>query len=132
MVAWAAGLYYWTRKNAPPFFAARSESIRKDMDDSLRQRQEAEARAAEVERRLADIETQIAAFRADSIRENEEEAARLSRKTAAEIARIQAQAEQEIASPGKFAPLELKRYAAALAASQARQKVQARRTPARQ
>ena len=40
-----AGLLgYFIGKNAGPFFAARSAGIRKDMDESLRQREQAEAK----------------------------------------------------------------------------------------
>src|SRR5438874_7730040 len=52
----AGGLGYLIGKHAGPFFAARSSSIRKDMVESEQQRQEAEARGAEVERRLANLE----------------------------------------------------------------------------
>src|ERR1700736_314307 len=62
----AGGLGYLIRKNAGPFFAARSAGIRKDMEDSLRLRKEAEAGMAEVDRRLAALETDIAALRAES------------------------------------------------------------------
>ena len=96
----AAGLGYLIRKNAGPFFAARSASIRKDMEESLRQRREAEASVAEVERRLAALGADIAALRAESQRELAVGAERVGRQTASQIAKIQAQAEQEIASAG--------------------------------
>ena len=53
----------------------------------------------------------------------------MERHTAAEIAKIQAHSEQEIASAGKAARMELKRYAAELAVELAEQKVRARMTP---
>jgi len=53
----------------------------------------------------------------------------MSRHTADEIAKIQAHAEREIASAGKAARMELKRYSAELAVSLAEQKVRARMTP---
>jgi F0F1-type ATP synthase membrane subunit b/b' len=99
----AGALGYLIGKNAGPFFDARSASIRQDMEDSLRQRQEAEARAAEVDRRLASLEADIAALRGESQREAQTETDRMARQTAAEIAKIQAHAEQEIASAGKAA-----------------------------
>ncbi len=59
-----AGLLgYLIGKNAGPFFAARTAGIRKDMEESLRQREEAEAKAADVDRRLANLEKEIAALR---------------------------------------------------------------------
>jgi F-type H+-transporting ATPase subunit b len=125
-----AGLIgYFIGKNAGPFFAARSAGIRKDMDESLRQSQEAQARAAEVDQRLARLEADIAALRAEGEKEIQAETERMSRHTADEIAKIQAHAEREIASAGKAARMDLKRYSAELAMSLAEQKVRARMTP---
>jgi F-type H+-transporting ATPase subunit b len=124
----AGGLGYMIGKNAGPFFAGRSASIRKDMEESLRQSKEAEARAAEVDRRLATLESQIASLRAESDKELKASAERLSQQTADEIAKIQAHSAQEIASAGKQARSELKRYSAELAMGLAEQKVRARMT----
>jgi F0F1-type ATP synthase membrane subunit b/b' len=124
----AGGLGYLVRKNAGPFFASRSASIRKDMDDSLRQRQDAEARAAEVERRLAALEGEIAALRAESNRELQVGTERMKAQTELEIGKIQAHATHEIAVAGKQARGELKRYSAELAMGLAEQKVRARMT----
>lgn len=125
----AGGLGYLIGKNAGPFFAARSASIRKDMEESLAQRKDAEARAADVERRLANMEADIAALRGEGERDARTEAERMERHTAAEIAKIQAHAQQEIAAAGKAARMELKRHAAELAVELAEQKVRARMTP---
>jgi F-type H+-transporting ATPase subunit b len=121
-------LGYFIGKNAGPFFAARSEGIRKDMDESLRQSQEAQARAAAVEQRIANLESQIAKLRAESEKEIAAEAERASQHTAAEIGKLQAHAEQEIASAGKAARMELKQYAADLSIKLAESKVRARMT----
>jgi F0F1-type ATP synthase membrane subunit b/b' len=128
-VVLAGGLGYLIGKNGGPFFAARSVKIRQDMIDAGDVRQDAEARAAEVDRRLANLEAEIAALRADSGKEEEAETGRFGRHTAAEIAKTQAQAEQEIAAAGKAARLELKRYCADLAVGLAEQKIRARMTP---
>jgi F-type H+-transporting ATPase subunit b len=125
----AGGLGYLVGKNAGPFFAARSAAIRKDMENSLAQRKDAEARAADVERRLANMEADIAALRGEGERDARAEAARMEQHTAAEIAKIQAHSEQEIASAGKSARMELKRYAAELAVDLAEQQVRGRMTP---
>jgi len=125
-----AGILGWAvKKNAGPFFAARTRQIRKDMLEADDLRQQAEARAADVDRRLAGLESEIAALRAESAREAESETARLSRYTAAEIAKLQAHAEQEITSAGKAARMELKRYSARLAIGLAEQKIRARLSP---
>jgi F-type H+-transporting ATPase subunit b len=128
-----AGLLgYFIGKNAGPFFLARSAAIRKDMEESLAQSQEADRKAAEVERRLANLEADIEALRAESKLETKAETERMLRLTAAEVAKIEAHATQEIASAGKAARMELKQYAAELAIKLAEEKVRARMTPAAQ
>jgi F-type H+-transporting ATPase subunit b len=125
----AGALGYLTGKHGGPFFAARSGSIRKDMVESEQQRQAAEAQAEEVDRRLANLEKEIAALRGDSQAEAQAENRRMAQHTADEIAKIQAHAEQEIASAGKAARMELKRYSAQLAVELAERKIRARMTP---
>ena len=117
------------KKNAGPFFAARTLQIRKEMLEADDLGRQATARAAEIDRRLANLEAEIAALRAESAREAESETARLSRLTALEIGKIQAMAEQEIAAAGKAARSELKRYSAELAIRLAEDKLRARMTP---
>ena len=128
----AVGLGYLVGKNAGPFFAARSRRIRKDMIEAADARKEAEGRAAEVGRRLANLEAEIAALRQESQREAQSETERIARQTAAELAKIQAHVEQEIASAGKAARMELKRYTGRLAVELAERKIRARMTPAAQ
>ena len=128
-VVLAGGLGYLVGKNAGPFFAGRSQQIRKDMQEAQEARRNSEARAAEVDRRLASLESEIAALREESQMEAQAESERLTRHTAAEIAKIQSHAEQEIASAGKAARMELKRYTAHLAVTLAEQRLQARITP---
>jgi F-type H+-transporting ATPase subunit b len=125
----AGALGYVIGKHAPTFFAARSDQIGKDMAEAGKARQAAEDRAAEVDRRLANLEAEIASLRAHAKEEAEAETQRLAQHTAAEIAKIQARAEQEIVSAGKVARLELKRHAAELAIGLAEQKIRARLTP---
>jgi F-type H+-transporting ATPase subunit b len=125
----AGALGYLIGKHAGPFFAARSGSIRKDMVESQQQREAAEAQAAEVDRRLANLEKEISALRGDSQAQAQTENQRMAQHTAGEIAKIQAHAEQEIASAGKAARMELKRYSAQLAVELAERKIRARMTP---
>jgi F-type H+-transporting ATPase subunit b len=126
----AGALGYLMAKTLPPLFASRTQAITKDMVESQRVRQDAEARAAEVDRRLTAIETEIAAIRADSKEEAAAEAARLAKHTAAEVARIQAQTEREVGDAAIDARIELRRFAAGLAIDLAEQKIRARMTPA--
>ena len=128
-VVLVGGLGYLIGKNAGPFFRARSQQIHKDMVEAQEARRKSEARAAEVDRRLASLEGEIAALRSDSQQEIQAESERLSRHTAAELGKIQSHAEQEIVSAGKAARMELKRYTAHLAVTLAEQRLQARMTP---
>jgi F-type H+-transporting ATPase subunit b len=128
----AGGLGYIVVKNGGPFFAARAKGIRKGIVEADEMRKEAEERVAAVEKRLANLKTEIAALRAESAKEAESEKQRLADQTTAEIAKIQAGAEQEIAAAGKAARVELRRYSAALAVQLAEQKISARMTPAAQ
>ena len=61
----AGALGYLMVKSLPPLFAARTQAITKDMVESQKIRQEADARAADVERRLAAIATEIVALRSE-------------------------------------------------------------------
>ena len=83
---------YLIVKNAGPFFSARSKKIRQEIVQGEEARQEADRRAAEVDRRLANLEADIASLQADSGREAERELARMRERTAAEMAKIRAQA----------------------------------------
>ena len=125
----AGGLGYLISKNAGPFFSARTQQIRQDMVDSQEARKQAEARAADVDRRLAALDTEIAALRSESQREAQAETERLARHAAAEVAKIQANAEQEIASAGKAARHDLKRYSAELAIDLAEKRLRDRMNP---
>lgn len=125
----AGVLGYLVGKNAGPFFSARSRQIRKDLLESAEVRKEADARAAQVERRLANLEADIAALRTESESEAAAETGRLANQTVTEMAKMQAQAEQEIASAAKAARIELKRYSAGLAVGIAEQKLRERMTP---
>ena len=125
----AGGLGYLIAKNAPAFFADRSKKIVEDIDEARRFGEEAEACAAAVEERLANLEVEIAAMRRESQAAIAAESERLKTYAAAEAAKIQEAAEREIEAAGKAARLELRRYAAGLAIDLAQRKIQARMTP---
>jgi F-type H+-transporting ATPase subunit b len=125
----AAGLGYVIKKNAFPYFATRSLEIRKGMADAEAERAASDAKVAEVDRRLADLETEIEALRAGAKQEAEADAQQVRREAAAEMAKIQSRLTDEIASAAKSATLELRRYSAELALALAEQKVAARMSP---
>ena len=136
--AWAnfalltAGLVYVFRKNAVPYFAQRAVGIRRSMVEADEARAGAERRIAAVETRLANLQSDIQSLKDTAMAEAHAEHERMRQETAAAIAKIRANAEQEIASAGKAARAELKRYSASLAIAVAAEKVRARMNPATQ
>jgi F-type H+-transporting ATPase subunit b len=124
-----AGLVYLFNKYGAPYLSERSQKISQDIVEAARIRKEADARSAEVDRRLANMEADLAAMRAESHEELKSQRRQAAERSAAEMAKIQAHADQEIAAAGKLARLELKRYSAELALTLAAQKIQARLTP---
>lgn len=128
-VVLAGALGYLAGKNGGPFFAARSGKIRQDMMEAAALRKDAEARAAEIERRLTNLESDIATLWDEARNEKRAETERIALQTAAESAKTQAHAEQEIASAAKAARTELRRYAAGLAVELAGRQIRARMTP---
>ncbi len=123
-----AGLVYLIKKYGGPYFAARSEHIQREIVEAAQAKRESDARTAEVERRLAHLEQDLAEMRAESKREMEAFESHLASRASSEIARIQHNAEREIAASAKAARLELKRFAAAAATRLAGEKIGARMT----
>ena len=124
----AGGLGYIVKKNAGSAFEARGRQIRKAMLEAEDAKQDADSRVAAVELRLARLGDEIAALHAEAQAEEQAENARSVQRAAAEIAKIQARAEQEIVAAGKAARMELKRHAAELALGLAEQKIRSRMT----
>ena len=125
----AIGLGYLAAKNAGPFFASRSAEIQKGITDAAAVKAEAEARAKSIEARISNLAGEVQALRKSSQEAIAEEGARISAETAHTIARMQAQAENEIASAAKNASLDLKAQAAELALGIAEQEIRGRLTP---
>lgn len=125
----AGGLGYLVKKNAGPYFAQRSLEIRKGMADADAARSASDAKVAEVDRRLANLHSEIEALRTGAQQEAVADAERVRREAAAEMVKIQSHVAEEIASAAKSATLELRRYSADLALALAEQKIAARLSP---
>jgi F-type H+-transporting ATPase subunit b len=125
----AGGLGYLIKKNAGPYFAKRSLEIRKGMAEAEAERAASDAKVAEVDRRLANLQAEIEALRHNAQEEAEADAQRVRREAAAEMAKIQSHVAEEIASAAKSATLDLRRYSAELALGLAEQKIAARLSP---
>jgi F-type H+-transporting ATPase subunit b len=123
------GLGYLIHKHGGPFFAARSREIKKEYLEAADIRADAEKRVARVDARLANLQSEIDALRREAATEQEAEVERVRRDAAADIAKIEAHARQEIESATKAARMDLKAYAAELAISLAEQKIARGMTP---
>jgi len=119
----AAGLGYLIVKNAGPFFSSRTASIQKGIAEAAKLKQEAEAKAAEMERKMARLGEAIEQLRATAKSEMAAEGRRIEQETAGALNRIQLQSSQEIEATGKKAAEELRSYAAKLALDLAEQQV---------
>jgi F0F1-type ATP synthase membrane subunit b/b' len=126
----AGGLGYLIAKNAPAFFKSRTAEIQRGIADATEMRQKADERAAAMDKRMANLEAEIADLRTHAKSEIVAEANRVGIETVELLAKIQAHAEREIASAAKGATLQLKAYSAKLALDLAEEKLRGRMTPA--
>jgi F-type H+-transporting ATPase subunit b len=108
----AGTLGYLLRKPLAVFFAERSASIRKGLEEGRKALEVSQAQLKAVEEKLQHLEEEIAAFRASAGREMEAERQRLKLAAAEEAEKIlqSARAQTEVAV--RAAKLELKSYAA--------------------
>ncbi|MGC9971830.1 MAG: hypothetical protein ABSE56_14710 [Bryobacteraceae bacterium] len=120
---------YFLYKKGGAFFVGRTAEIQRGLKEAARLKMEAEARYADMERRLADLGAQVESLRQQAHEESGAEGERLRRETGRELKRIQAQAEQEISAAVKAARQELRAYSAELAVGLAAGKIRARMTP---
>lgn len=127
-----AALAYLSKKYGAPFLKSRQENITQGIADADAKKADAERRVAEVNQKLASLDAEIANLKTQMRTEQAQEAKRLADRNAAELARIQQQAEQEIEAAGKSARLELKAQAAKLAVDLAEKKLRNEMTPAAQ
>jgi F-type H+-transporting ATPase subunit b len=122
----AAFLGYLVAKNLPPLFVSRTAAIQKEITDAQKLKQESEARAAVILKRVSSLGADIEAFRVQAHSEMEREGQRIREEAAAHIQKLNAQAQSEIESAGKTARRELRAYAADLALDLAGQRIRTR------
>jgi F0F1-type ATP synthase membrane subunit b/b' len=128
----AAALGYLIVKQAGPYFATRSSEIRKGIEDARQISADAEKRAAAMDARLANLGAEVEALRKSAREEASIEGERIRQETQRELAKIQVNADHDIASALKAAKIELKSYSGQLAIHLARSKVRQRMTAADQ
>lgn len=119
---------YFIYKKGGAFFAGRTAEIQRGLTEAARLKAEAEARYAEMDRRLAELGAQVETLRQQARQESGTEGERLRQETGRELKRIQAQSEQEAATAVKAARQELRAYSAELAVGLAAGKIRARLT----
>lgn len=119
-------LGYLIGKYAPPFFRNRTSEIQKGIADAARLRQEAEARAAHMEQRLATLASEVERLKQEARAEMTTEGDRIRNETGQHLARVQLHAEQEIGAAAKAARRDVKAFAAQLAVELAEQRIRAR------
>lgn len=124
----AGVLGYLLRKRAGDWFHRRTEEIRAGITEAARLKREAEARCAEIEARLANLENEIEGLRRKAREETAAEEARIRRELQRDLTKIRAEAEREIAAAAKAARQQLRAYSAELAIRLAEAKIRRRLT----
>ena len=92
----AAVLGYLANKSAGSYFRGQTGDIQRGIVEAGKLKAEAEARAAQIEKRLAGIEGEIGQLRSQAQTEMTAEAARLKDETHHSLERLQQQTQQEL------------------------------------
>jgi F-type H+-transporting ATPase subunit b len=122
----SAGIAYIAVKTGGPFFRARREEIARALSGAERIKIESEKQVAEINKRISNLDGELAALRASAREEMEAERARSQAETEAMAAKLKAQAAEEIESAAKQAAGELRAYVSKLALELAAAKIKAR------
>jgi F-type H+-transporting ATPase subunit b len=105
-------LIYLLRRPLSESLVARREAIRRELTRAQEERAAALAKLEEVKSRLAHLDSEVEAIRAQAVREAAEERERITRTTEEEMRKLREHAQREIEGAGKAARQELRRYAA--------------------
>jgi F-type H+-transporting ATPase subunit b len=111
------------KKSVPAAFKARTENIRKGIEEGQRASADANRRLADVEKRLARLSDEIASMREAADKEAAAEEARIMAAAEQDKNKIVESAQLEIESAAKSARRELKAYAAELAVTLAEKRI---------
>jgi F-type H+-transporting ATPase subunit b len=122
----AGGLGYLIRKNVPPLFQKQSSEIQGALAEAAKIKQEADAYAAGIEARLANLQNEIEKLRASAHADMAAESERIRRETEHHLQRIREQTAQEIELMTRAAKDELRKYAAELAIGLAEERIRFR------
>ena len=95
-VIFAGGIGYLLFKTAPSFFNARSADIQKAIREATGLKMNADLRYSEIDRKMANLSSEVGKLRAEAQAEMEREHARMNAQTREEIAYIQRSTTAEI------------------------------------
>ena len=105
-------LYLLLRRPIRDAFRARQQGIRSALMRAQEERDAALAKLEDMRKRLATLDDEVAALRAQAVGDAEAEAARIERSTEADLSKLRDQAQREVESAGKTARAELRAFAA--------------------
>jgi F-type H+-transporting ATPase subunit b len=111
------------KSRLPDMFRARTESIRKSLDEARRASELAQKRLSEIESRLSRLDSEIAAMRAAAESEAHGEEERIRAAAEQDKKKIVEAAEHEITAAANLARRDLKAYVAELAVSLAEKRI---------
>ena len=116
-------LVWVARKPLRAFYASRSQTIREQLAEAQKAREEAELKLAEMQGRMSHLDDELAQIKATAEKEANEEYQRLLSEAERDAEKIIARARQEIEGMTRSAQIELKAHAAELSVRLAEQKI---------
>jgi F-type H+-transporting ATPase subunit b len=120
---------YLAWKKGGPYFSAQAEEISRRIAEGARAREAAERQRQEVQAKLANIESEIAAMRAEAKRDADAETQRLRSLARDDAQKIERAAQAEIAAAERAARMELRTLAAQMAVELAEAMLRRELTP---
>ncbi len=112
-------------KVAPKFFQARGLEIQKAIKDATGLKIEADFRYSQIDKKMANLQAEVARMKAEANAEMERERQRFQDETAEEMAHMARNADYEIESLRTEGTRQVKRHTAHLALARAEQRLQA-------
>ena len=116
-------IFWAARKFLPTMFRNRSQAIQQALQEARATSEDANHRLADIERRLSQLDTEIAQMQSVAEKEAVAEADRIEKAAEEDIKKIVRSGEQEIASAAKQARRELSNHTADLAIALARSQI---------
>ena len=110
---------YFAVKAGGPYFRKQADEISRKIAEGTRAREAAELQREEIQAKLAGIEQEVAAMRAEAKRDAEAEAQRLRALAREEAQKIEVVAQAEIVAAERAARMELKSLGARMAIERA-------------